>query len=43
MTNEDIDVMVKLRELLLSLDKEAVYRILEFMKSWNKNRPAPEV
>lgn len=42
MSNEDIDAAVKLREILISLDRRSTQALLEWMLEWNKNRPAPE-
>lgn len=40
----DIQLMVEIRQSVLSkkMGKSDVDRVLEFMKDWNKARPAPE-
>ncbi len=42
-SNDDIQALVAIRELLIDLDKHSVFRIVEFLKQWNTNRPAPGV
>jgi len=43
LSNEDIEAAVKMRDILVALDKPSVKAVLEFMLEWNKNRPAPTV
>jgi hypothetical protein len=40
----DLQLMVEIRQSVLSknIDKKSVERALEFMREWNRARPAPE-
>jgi hypothetical protein len=40
----DLQLMIEIRQSVLSkkLDKQAVERALDFMRDWNRARPAPE-
>jgi hypothetical protein len=41
---DDVRLMIEIRQSVLSknIDKKSVERALEFMREWNRARPAPE-